>query len=610
MTRLTVVWMLAAALGGLRAQQLPPRDAEVKPTFGTSSVAGVVVTDEDQPRPVRRAIVTLSGTALRPTRGAITDDEGRFTLENLPAGLFTLTVSRASFITSAYGARRPGRPGTAIAVGEGQHVDRLVVTLWRGAAIAGAITDENGAPVSGIPVTAIPARAGGVRLLTLSNNPATTDERGEFRIFGLEPGTYLVSAKPLASGGGPMMAPSEAEVDALLAAVRRGAAAAPPPAPSPAAAAPPKTFAYAPVFYPGTPSVTAGAAITLTPGQEAVGLDFSLQRVSTAIVEGVVRWPDGSPAAGARLQLTAAMPPGPFAALSPVVIDARAGPDGAFRIPQVTSGDYKLAAKALARTTPPVETGVVRPGNVEAALWAQADLSVAGNDVSGLAVHLETATTIAGKVVFEGATKPPADLTKIQVWFKAPDVPTKPGVPITSLNFVPPAAVRANGTFEIPNVIPGPYEASVSLSGSDAAAWWPKSAMLGERDLLEGSFEITRDAATSLVVTFSDRRTELSGSVQTSTGAPASDVVVIAYGADRKSWVPSSRRMQAVRPDANGRYVIRDLPAGEYLISAVAGADQDECQDPAFLDKLVDGSAKVTLAEGEKKVLDLRLGVG
>jgi hypothetical protein len=611
MKGLTFAWMLAVAVCGLRAQQLPPRDAEVKPTFGTSSVSGVVVTDEEQPRPVRRAIVTLSGSALRPSRGAITDDHGRFALEDLPAGLFTLTAARASFITSAYGAKRPGRPGTPIAAGEGQHVDGLFVTLWRGAAIAGAITDETGAPVPGIPVTAIPARAGGARLLTLSNNPTTTDERGEFRIFGLEPGTYLVSAKPMTSGGGPMTAPSEAEVDALLAAVRRGDAAPPPPASSQPAAALPKPFTYAPVFYPGTSSVTGAAAIPLKAGQEAIGLDFSLQRASTSIVEGVVSRPDGLPAARATLQLTAAMPPGPFAELSPVVINATAGPDGTFRITQVTPGDYKLVATAPASAAAPrVDTGVVRPGNVEPALWAQADVSVAGIDVIGLAVRLEPGMTIAGKVVFEGGTKPMADLTKIQVWFKPPNLPTRPGVPINSLNFVTPVSVRANGTFEILNVIPGTYQPSVSLSGSDAAAWWPKSAMLGERDLLEGLIEIARDAPTSLVVTLSDRRTELSGFLQAASGAPASDVLVIAYAADRKFWVPSARRVQAVRPDADGRYVIRDLPAGEYLVTAVTDVDQDEWQDPALLDKLVAASAKVTIAEGEKKVLDVRLGVG
>ena len=73
-------------------------------------MAGTVVTDEELPHAVRRAIVTLSGAELIPSRSAVTDDEGRFTIAGLPAGRFTLTATRASFITSASSAERPGRP--------------------------------------------------------------------------------------------------------------------------------------------------------------------------------------------------------------------------------------------------------------------------------------------------------------------------------------------------------------------------------------------------------------------------------------------------------------------------------------------------------------------
>ena len=117
------------------AQQAPARDSDVKPTIGTGSISGTVVTDDARPQPVRRAIVSLAGAELRPGRGAITDDEGRFTIGGLPAGRFTLTVTRSSYVTSVYGAKRPGRPGTAISVADGQRVEELVVRLWRGAAL-------------------------------------------------------------------------------------------------------------------------------------------------------------------------------------------------------------------------------------------------------------------------------------------------------------------------------------------------------------------------------------------------------------------------------------------------------------------------------------------
>ena len=81
-----------------QAQQTPAREVALTPTSGTASITGVVVSDEERPQPVRRAIVTLTGDRLRPSRGAVTDDEGKFDIGNLPAGRFTLIVSRASLI--------------------------------------------------------------------------------------------------------------------------------------------------------------------------------------------------------------------------------------------------------------------------------------------------------------------------------------------------------------------------------------------------------------------------------------------------------------------------------------------------------------------------------
>ena len=609
MTRVatTLVLMLVLATGAAHSQQLPPRDAQVTPTAGTASVSGVVVNDEERPHAVRRAIVTLSGAGLRPNRGAITDDEGRFAFANLPAGVFTLTVARASFITSAFGAKRPGRPGTPIAVAAGQHVEGLSVRLWRGAAVSGAITDDAGVPVPGIAVSVIPARTGGASLMTLSNNPTATDNRGEFRIFGLEPGTYLVSAKPPSSGGAiPLTAPTDAQVEAVIARVRGIAPTTSSPAPSRPAPAP-KPFDYAPVFYPGTASITNALRVTLTAGEDIAGINFALQRVATSVIEGVIARPDGTPAARATLQLIGAAPAGEFASFSPLVMNATAGADGTFKIAQVTPGDYKLVVTAPV-TAPPAEPGFARPGINGATLFAETGVSVSGTDISGLRVQLEPGLTITGKVVFEGATKPPADLTKIQVWLRPPNLPTKAGASINSITFVPPTFVRADGTFELTNIMPGRYLPTVTVSATDSATWWPKSAMQGDHDLLEGQVDLTRGMTAPITVTLSDRRAELSGVLQSATGAPASDVFVIAFAADRKLWGSSSRRVQAVRPDANGRYVFANLPAGDYLVSAVADVDPDEWQDPAFLEKLVGASARVTIAEGEKKIFDLRLG--
>jgi hypothetical protein len=364
------------------------------------------------------------------------------------------------------------------------------------------------------------------------------------------------------------------------------------------------------VYYPGTASLAQAAQFVLKPGQEVAGLDFSLQRLATASVQGTVSKPDGQPAAGVTLQMTAVLPPGPFASEAPLVLGSKSGPDGRFRISQVTPGDYKLIARGSLEPPAPARGGPVTPG-VAGAYWAQADISVAGTDVSGVALTIEPGVTIAGLVRFDGRSiKPPANLAQIRLAVVPPSVmDQRPGTSITTIAFTTASPVRPDGTFEIANAAPGTYRLLIAGSALDNTGWLARSAMLGQRDLLDGVFELTRaDSGGKLVVTFSDAAAELSGTLETTAGAPVSDVFVIAFGAERRFWGPGARRVKAVRPGVDGRYAIAGLPPGDYLIAAVTDVDADEWQDPAFLDRLVPAAVKISIAEGEKKVQDLRLG--
>lgn len=618
MTRTTAVILAASMWVAImrEPQTAPLRDTDLRPTTGTGTISGVVMTAENQPSPVRRAIVTLTGPDLRPSRGAITDDDGRFRIATLPAGRFTLTATRASFVTSVYGAKRPGRPGTAIALAEGVTVTNLVVRIWRAVAIAGVVRDESGAPVPGVPVTATPARAiVGQTILTLSNNGAKTNNLGEFRLFGLEPGTYVVSVKPSAGGGGPLTSMGDAEVDAALEALAHRA-------PGSVAAAGtkmpplPRPFAYAPIYFPGTADIGQATPISLAAGQERTDLDISLQRIPTATVSGAVTRLDGMPADGATMQLRSVAKRGPFVA-DTLVLDSTADGNGRFRIPQVAPGDYRLIARALAQPSPPSAPNagsIVRTlGPTNPSLWAIADISVSGGDVGDLRLRVEPGLTISGRTRFEGTTLvPPSDLAQVRVFLQSPAIlALRPGQPVNSISFLPPVQARADGTFQVAGLMPDLYSFNVTAPAATAAGWWVRSAMAGDRDLLDGMNDFTRDVPSgTVIVTFSDRHTELSGTLQTRAGAPASDVFVIAYAADRKYWNAGSRRVRAVRPDVDGRYSIKDLPQGDYLLGAVTDIDQDEWFAPGFLDALEGSSTKVSIAEGGNTVQNLRLGGG
>ena len=588
------------------------RDGRVPPPAKPASISGVVVTDGDKPQPVRRAVVTLKGDGLRPNRGAITDDQGRFTIGNLPAGRFTLIAARSGFVTSSYGAKRPGRPGTAVAVTEGQRLDSLVLTLWRGAVIAGTLRDDAGAPVDGITVIVTAARTtGSPGILTLSNTSVVTNDLGEYRVFGLEPGAYYVSATPAAAGATPRIALAERDVDLALDALRKrqalGAAAASTPLP-PTAPLPP-TFDYSAIYYPGTASATQATAITVAPGEERTGVDFSLLRVPTHVVEGVVTTADGQPAAGATVQVIAPRPPGAFATLGPLTFNATAGADGVFRFTQVTPGEYQLVARAAAQAPPPPTPGISTPIPTGPQLWGATELAV-NSDVRGVALVVSAGLTLNGVVRFDGASPPLKDFARLRATMLPPYLSTlRPGTSINTIAFAPSVSIKPDGSFQIASMPPGTFRFNLVSLDQDTGPWRLQSATIGDRDLLDNDFQVAPGGGSAtLVVTYVDRSTELGGTLRTASGAPASDVVVIAFAADRKFWGPNARRVKSARPAADGAFTIKDLPPGDYLLAAVTDVDQDEWQAPDFLEKLSTAAIKISIADGEKKVQDLRIG--
>lgn len=604
----TLVALLA--LVSISAQQVPSRDLPaVVPTSGTATVSGIVVNDATPPQPVRRAIVTLSGGGLVPSRSVVTDDEGRFSVTGLPEGRFIVTVRRSGFITSSYGAKRPGRPGTALAVAAGAHIPDVHVRIWRGAAIEGVVRDEFGRPAAGVTMFAMPARRITGAALTLNNDGAITDDRGRFRLFGLEPGTYAVAARPGGTVGAPLLARTDAEVDAIFARLTGGGGAARPAAGQESSAAP---TTFAPIYYPGTADIGSAQPITLAPGQLVEGLDFTLQRVAASVVEGQLLRADGTPARGATVQLALQAAQSRFPFDEPVVFDTTADQDGRFRLGSIAPGVYQLIARGPAAEPPKVDTGGVvlsQPGGAAVNHWATMPVTVVGGDLTGLNLTLAPGRTVRGRVEFTGSEKPPASMQQIRMNLIPSGGVDRQGV-VRTIAFTIGGAISPDGSFEITSVPPGRFRLSFFGAPIASGPWFPHSAMIGGVDTFDGLVDFNALPDGELVVTFSDNPGELSGTLSTQDGAPVSDVFVIAYSANNAHWGPQARRVQAVRPGVDGRYHIARLPAGEYFLAAVTDVDQDEWQDPAFLAELIPASIKVALTDGEKKTQDIRLSGG
>jgi len=144
---------------------------------------------------------------------------------------------------------------------------------------------------------------------------------------------------------------------------------------------------------------------------------------------------------------------------------------------------------------------------------------------------------------------------------------------------------------------------------SAPSGWTIKSELLNGRDVLDFPFDLEfHEHVGDIVITFTDQQTELSGTVVGADGKPNADATVLVFATDDRFWTPRSRRIEAARPDINGHFNFRGLPAGEYLL-AVAEPDVFGKPDRSVLKTLRSVSVRVTLHEGVKQTQDLRIAL-
>lgn len=599
---------------------------------GSAVVSGVVMTDDANPQPLRRAQVTLMGTEAAIIKSALTDASGRFTLPDLPSGRYSLSASKGGYVRMSYGAKRPDRPGTPVNLAEGERLAGLSLRLPKGGVITGKVIDETGMPAAGVQVRLLQYRmALGERVLmpAVGGNllGETTDDRGAYRLYGLPPGEYIVAASPRNSNVGEIRASTEAEIRAALAAVQQPATAAPPPGQPLPPPKEPVTVGFSPVYYPGSTNLNAAATIALGPGEERAGLDFALQLVRTAKVEGMVVVPSGVPPQSVTLTMVPAGPQVGPGILGPTFLNrATPGPDGRFSYLAIPPGQYIINARASA----PSAGGAPPPAPSEAfefriaggaqvisgpgmgsgsAYWARAEFTADGTNLSNLVLTLQPGMTVTGRVEFKGTRLPqPEDLSRVRV--SLTPAPTAGGANI--MVGLPSSQVDASGRFTLSGVTPGRYLVNAFVPTPGGAGpgmnWALQSADFKGRDALDFPLDIgANDNLSDGVLTFTDATQQVSGTLQDATGRPAPDYTIIVFPADKRFWVAQGRRIRTSRPGTDGKFTVTNLPTGEYRLAAVVDIATGEANDPAFLEQLVPASVPITLGPGDRKVQDLRI---
>ncbi len=569
---------------------LPVKRATVRAQGGTPQrpatppVGGVPVT--------LQMAVGSSGSTVPPgmaQREVTTDDTGRFEMLDLPAGRYSVNVQApATFIS-------PPMQSVQVTAGGSATVN---FRLDRGGAITGRVLDHEGDPLVRAQVTAVQRRnlSGTWRLTsTGSGSFASTDDLGQYRLYGLPPGDYYVVASYLMPG--PMIDQPRSDSQPKL--------------------------GYAPTFYPSTVALEGAQKVTVRSGKDTSGIEVSLVRAKVGTVTVRATDSTGAPLTGTRGYVSL-MTAGELMSSS-VGGGTRRRDDGTFVIPNVPPGRYILSANAG------IGEGATAGSPREA---AYKPLVVDGEDIVA-DIQTNTGATLSGRIVFEGTTPVQNTSASGPMAGVRARVSARPADMASSMAVSTGTGANVGGdlAFQLTGLrgAVAPY-----ASGPGATL---KSVMCGGEDImLKGLILTGAEKIDGIVITLTTDVAMIDGIVTTAAGDPA-DAWIVVFPEDASKWVPGSPfvRTTRTRPspatmaagrgatppgvqptsayaNRQGGFVMNGLLPGRYHVAALpynpdsnSPAGVVPATDRESLEKLRASARTIGAAVGQASSVELRL---
>jgi hypothetical protein len=522
--------------------------------------------------PVPCAHVTVMSPVASVPPGE-TDEQGFYTIYALPAGTFSLNATASAYVL-------PLNPAVTITLRAGEEREHVDFVLARTGVITGRVVDEHGEPLEGIRIAVFNGRRYAGRYLVPSSSPGgpTTDDRGQYRITGLQPGRYFVSASASgdASGGGGFQG-----------------------------------VGYAPIYYPNSPDLSAAVRVAVDAGQSLTGIDIGFAPTPTFTVAGQVVERQGAVPAQVTLALRART-----GMLSVINRSVDVPGDGTFAFRNVAPGDYVLKAqeRPLSSNGP----------------FAVAYVRVTDADPQPVTLMMVERSTIEGRVVLETVT---SNLESLELSLSAasddPDmVPPQIG----------PGLVRDRYALGVgkPNTSPfagiaGPVDNStisrlndahfrisdvtgrnrLYLTSNRCRTCFIKSATVNGVDATDQPFDVglIGQPVTGVEVVVSDKGGVVEGRVLDEHEAPLEGFVVIVFSSFRDRWYDSSPYVQSARAARDGSFTVMGLPPGDYLAAVVSPGERAQSDadvtDAAVLDPLMSAARRLTIREGDRQSITL-----
>ncbi|MGO9270129.1 MAG: carboxypeptidase regulatory-like domain-containing protein [Terriglobia bacterium] len=353
-----------AVLGQLPNSQ-PGQPTQVKPAQ-MCSLEGTV-TSAKTGQPVKKALVEMHPTDKdQPYFSVITDASGHFVLKNLVAGRYQLGARANGYVLQRYGARSFRQRGTSLTLTSGQHKDGIDFRLTPWGVISGTVYDQDGDPVVGGVVRAMRSAYTERGRQWSYGGMARTDDRGEYRLYGIQPGRYLVVATY--QRGGALVAADEA---------------------------------YLPTYFPSATDSAQATPLQVGAGEEVGAINLFFTKTRGVDVRGRV------------INLIAGQSP------SIILVPHRTGAGAAgnyYNSNPNDQGEFEI------RGVPPGEyLAYARFADEGPHYLGRSEVSVGSVDVNGVDIWLSSGIEMRGRVWIDTKTPPPFDFTRLSMGLRGVD---------------------------------------------------------------------------------------------------------------------------------------------------------------------------------------------
>jgi len=474
------------------------------------------------------------------TAQTITDRNGRFAFKSIAPGSYRIIAARNGYARQEYGQRVFGGPGRVVTIAAGHSVETITIGLTPAGTVSGAVRDLSGEAITGLQVQLLRQvyNASGQRTFVTAGTDQT-DDRGEYRVFWVTPGRYLLVVSPSAAARAVASVGAQSVNEV-------------------------QENRFPPTFFPGTIDVAQASPIDVRPGEELNGIDVSVSRQALYRIRGKVIDPrTGQPPRTASVTI---VPRG--SAAPPVALFGSASPynpsDGSFELRDVAPGAYWVRATVTAASADSILTANAA-GRSLADIFTesvnadrrvvQVAADVAGSDVDGLMITVAAGASIRGRLRVEGqALAALGNLDRLQVTLR-------PATTGTSSNRHRP--VSADGVFRLDNVSPGEYFATVQPLPE---GYYVKEARLDQLDALQQPLVISGPVSGTLDVVLSRAAGRIDGTVTDSRGQGVPGVQAVLVPTPRLRW--RFDLFRTATTDGTGRFSLSGIPPGDYSLFA------------------------------------------